>query len=593
MKKIIVLVFTNIMCISNLFAHLDQNVLIEHYGAIRSDMVRTACQIANFKNDSILKLISNESLSKFNNAIKGDSALYSVISLAAPLQGKNVAEYDKKIKETRRKFEYQLGELFPNQEIEISESFHKYLFIIKDLTDECNAFNSDSSDTFKAYSEKYPSGRFKDVAKDLIKKAKERERLEKRCQFKSKNHKSVFLNNIISFLLTLVKWFVGLVFLIILIVLLLWKRKSILSLFKKSYLRMNEGNITMKNQINDKALCPTDNSASAAENSTSNKSTSTIPNEPIASTTQTSPSSVSQTSQNTLDSKGKSMTLEADDWIIVGASVQGNGHIGMNLPCQDSHTYEYIKDGWGIAITSDGAGSAKLSHIGSAASATRAMFHFKTLIEKEKWIENNVLPSDNEWMKMAYQVLRTVRNELDALAKKMQCDIKDLSATIIVVIHSPLGALVTHIGDGRAGYKDNNGRWHSFITPHKGEEANQTIFIPSDFWNIPFYEMSDVMVPESKIIREPITAFTLMSDGCESTSWLCNQKNETTGMYYDPNIPHEKFFNSIIETLKSFREDNISLDERKNKWYNFLREGHKAFVKETDDKTMIIGTLYK
>ena len=38
--------------------------------------------------------------------------------------------------------------------------------------------------------------------------------------------------------------------------------------------------------------------------------------------------------------------------------------------------------------------------------------------------------------------------------------------------------------------------------------------------------------------------------------------------------------------------DKLPLEERKEKWYKFIKEGNKSFVKETDDKTMILGALY-
>ena len=223
---------------------------------------------------------------------------------------------------------------------------------------------------------------------------------------------------------------------------------------------------------------------------------------------------------------------DADEWIIVGASVQGNGHIATNTPCQDNNKYEYLGNGWGIAITSDGAGSAKNSHVGSGIVVNRAMIHFKNLIKKEEWIKKDKLPTEVRWTKLSYQVLKLVHDELESFAKTKECDFKSLSATVIVVIHSPTGLLVTHVGDGRAGYKDMDGEWHSMITPHKGEEANQTIFLSSEFWNIPFYEMSGVMVPEARIIKEKVQAFTLMSDGCENTSWKFNQYDESTEKYY-------------------------------------------------------------
>ena len=46
---------------------------------------------------------------------------------------------------------------------------------------------------------------------------------------------------------------------------------------------------------------------------------------------------------------------------------------------------------------------------------------------------------------------------MEEVANKNNIPIKALSATAIVVIHTPKGLLVTHIGDGRAGYKNKEG----------------------------------------------------------------------------------------------------------------------------------------
>jgi hypothetical protein len=104
--------------------------------------------------------------------------------------------------------------------------------------------------------------------------------------------------------------------------------------------------------------------------------------------------------------------------------------------------------------------------------------------------------------------------------------------------------------------------------------------------------MSDVLVPESVVVREKPFAFTLMSDGCETTAWLCNQKNEKTGKFFDPNEPYHGFFNPLDETLQSFRNNEVNLEERKEKWKNFITSGNKSFEREQDDKTMILGVLY-
>lgn len=614
MRKHFLVIFSLLFCANNIWAQLNDSVLIDCFGAIRADMVRTVCQFVGLNNDSVLKSISNSSLKAFKDAIAEQDTLITVMAVAKPLDGKDILTYWKNMRETRRDFQYQLSVFFPKKEIQIEDAFRKYIQQIDDLTKECNTFNGDTTTTLELYAKAYPSGRFLKIVSSARKEVSSKN--VQKQDGKTKGNKSIednknqnmgqgLLYTIKVFLITLLKLCVGLILTIILIVIAFRKRKKIVSYINKLYsMIMHKNDIVDAENLQDEEKVDADSPLEAgkpaievvAEEKEENR-TEGIQSEgngiqEADQETLPPPKPQPKKKSQPIDPKGKSTAVDADEWIVVGASVQGNGHISMDLPCQDSHAYEYIRDGWGIAITSDGAGSAKLSHIGSAASAARAMVHFKDLIEKERWIEKGTLPSDIEWMKMSYQVLKTVRNELELLAKNNKCDIKDLSATIIVIIHSPIGLLSVHIGDGRAGYKDMNGEWHSLITPHKGEEANQTIFIPSDFWNIQFYEMSGVTVPESKIVREQVSAFTLMSDGCEGTSWLWNQYNESTGKYYDPNMPHRTFFDSLLETLQLFRKEKTPLEERKEKWYNFIKEGNRSFMKETDDKTMILGALY-
>lgn len=83
--------------------------------------------------------------------------------------------------------------------------------------------------------------------------------------------------------------------------------------------------------------------------------------------------------------QSEKFAIENNEWIIVGASVIGRGHIESNMPCQDSNSYASLGNGWGIAITSDGAGSAKHSHVGSKIVVTRAKAYFEQLILASSW----------------------------------------------------------------------------------------------------------------------------------------------------------------------------------------------------------------
>lgn len=312
----------------------------------------------------------------------------------------------------------------------------------------------------------------------------------------------------------------------------------------------------------------------------------------IDETPQQSDVPIKHSKSTSAENKGQDkFAILTNDWEVVGASVQGNGHKTSNIPCQDSCAYEYLGDGWGIAISSDGAGSAEHSDIGSKITIARAMHYLKHLIKEERWIEKKELPTDNTWMRLVVPELRKVRDDIYGFSQKNNIEYKSLSATIIVVVHSPFGLLVAHIGDGRAGCRDMDGNWKAIITPHKGEEANQTVFLTTGFWDTPSFILSGVIVPETRVIRHPVSAFTLMSDGCENTAWLFNQRDENTGHYYDPNKPFPKFFDPLIESLNSESRDNTPAEEIECNWYSFITEGTRGFVSESDDKTMILGFI--
>ncbi len=312
--------------------------------------------------------------------------------------------------------------------------------------------------------------------------------------------------------------------------------------------------------------------------------------ESIEQTQDSIPESLPLYKKESSNDKHDRFSVDKDDCVVIGASVRGKGHIQTELPCQDSNKYTYLTGGWGVAVVSDGAGSVSKSQIGSRIVVERTTAHVVDVIKKMKWIERNMLPSNEDWAQIAYSVLRRVYGDIIDFAHTKKIEIKDLSATAIVLIHSPLGILSTHIGDGRAGYRNNEGKWLPLIVPHKGEEANQTIFITSQFWDSPSFRMSGQLIPESRVIREEITGFTLMSDGCESTSWQVSQMDKNTGKVCDPNEPFQNFYEPLSKTLIQYHLDRVDVDERAEAWYSFLNTG-KEFSREVDDKTLILGII--
>lgn len=275
-------------------------------------------------------------------------------------------------------------------------------------------------------------------------------------------------------------------------------------------------------------------------------------------------------------------------FLTVGASVIGKSHIENNLPCQDNHFIKELDYGWTLAVTADGAGSAKRSEIGSKLVSHLSVEKvFVEALEKTDWFEKGGFPkNDNEWGDIAKEGFRKI---YDALCKyslnRDDTALKDLACTVIIAIIRPEGILVSHIGDGRAGYKNSKGEWKSIIDPYRGEEANSTVFITSNIWE---ENLIDIYM-ESRVIKEDIKAFTLLSDGCENHAFKCSHIDPETQLWSDPNLPFSGFYEPVIETLLNLKNENISNKEMQERWENFLKNGSEGLKNESDDKTMILG----
>ncbi len=270
-------------------------------------------------------------------------------------------------------------------------------------------------------------------------------------------------------------------------------------------------------------------------------------------------------------------------WIIVGASSIGAAHQKNNTPCQDAHFYEVLPNQWGVAVVADGAGSVENAHIGAHFLSEAAGKVFLKTIEENDW--QTSFPELAAWAQTAKHTFAQLRQQLETFALAQNSTAKELSSTLLVVVFSPLGLLTAHIGDGRGGYLSSDGTWKALTDPWKGEYANETVFFSSDIWD---KEDIDKYL-RINYIQEEVSAFTLLSDGCERHSFICNVWDEATQKYIDPNQPFDKFFNPLLENLQKMHTNQISAAEMKQKWEKFLSEGNTKLQNEPDDKTMILA----
>jgi hypothetical protein len=277
--------------------------------------------------------------------------------------------------------------------------------------------------------------------------------------------------------------------------------------------------------------------------------------------------------------------MEALHWQIAHASLRGRSHEADGKPCQDAHKIVMINEECGVAVVADGAGSHENSQLGSSFVVRSAAERFVELVRLNTWYKVNIMPSASEWKGSATAIFKQVHDELSQYAISEGIDVRSLGCTVIVLVFSPYGILTAHIGDGRAAYRNVGGEWKASMTPFKGEEVGQTVFITSDIWN-----KTDNYV-ECTVFNDKVDCFTLMSDGCERSAFRCYVKDELEERYFDPNEPFIPFFTPIVKNIKKMRQDKLPQDNVNRIWSDFLLDGLPALTTEQDDKTMIMGVL--
>ena len=274
------------------------------------------------------------------------------------------------------------------------------------------------------------------------------------------------------------------------------------------------------------------------------------------------------------------------NWKIASGSVIGKSHLVNDLPSQDAFNIRRLTLNWGIAILSDGAGSFKFSHLGSSILVKEGISIFSAEINKSKSLKNKKALCKDHWRRIVLRCFNELRIKLETYATEKGISIKELSSTIIVIIFSPWGIMSAHIGDGRAAYCNAFRKWQPIMIPFTGSQAGTTVFFTSDVvWDNP-----DLFI-ETRSIKDSVTGFSLLSDGCEKICFECYVKALEKDRYYDPNKPFPGFFNSIGKSLLNMSLSNWTHKQVNEKWKFFLENGNETLVNESDDKTLIVGIL--
>jgi len=182
-------------------------------------------------------------------------------------------------------------------------------------------------------------------------------------------------------------------------------------------------------------------------------------------------------------------------WKSVHYEERGRSHVATGTPCQDK-TLSLRKHGVDVIALADGAGSAQYSHYGAETVIHTAADYIS---ENFATIANN---PDGRQVKL--ELLDVLQLALAQKKEQLQCELKDLASTLLLVAVYEHRFIMLHIGDGVIGYiKEDVLKVAS--SPENGEFANTTTFVTSSNAALA------MKLFKGKI--DGIAGFVLMSDG--------------------------------------------------------------------------------
>lgn len=153
------------------------------------------------------------------------------------------------------------------------------------------------------------------------------------------------------------------------------------------------------------------------------------------------------------------------NWRLACATVAGVSHVGHSVPCQDKVRARSTKTADMIALA-DGAGSAKLSHLG----ADRVLDGVSRF-----FLDDPDLFFRTPKNEVKEAVASTIASELKELSRELSCELYDLSSTFLffATLHNRFVSF--HIGDGVIGVM--RGLEPAVLSrPYNGRYASMTRF---------------------------------------------------------------------------------------------------------------------
>lgn len=257
------------------------------------------------------------------------------------------------------------------------------------------------------------------------------------------------------------------------------------------------------------------------------------------------------------------------EWKACGASVLGSYHRSEGIPCQDAYAIRWGADEALGLVVADGAGSARLSHIGSQLLA-------------ERIAEVLVADHGSEPLEAISGVVQgAIAGLRDDLARDLPGastlpdgspppGLRDYAATLVACLLRPSqGGLFLQIGDGAGmalGFEHSD--YTVLSLPENGEYANETYFFTMDSWAEHFRTTSfGIDAGAVLLMSDGVTPLALGKDGLPFIPFVRPVHAHLLA------ADEEAGSSAVASTLGSERVDKITGDDRTLVWAARVADG--------------------
>lgn len=246
---------------------------------------------------------------------------------------------------------------------------------------------------------------------------------------------------------------------------------------------------------------------------------------------------------------------------IIGASVIGPLHVIKDMPCQDACAFKTLPDDFGIIAVADGLGSVLKSEIGASSAVNAA-------VKKVEDIVTGKNVSDIYLSEVAKEAVFFARKALEEKSIELQCELRELACTLIVVVIHKNSIIVGHIGDGAVIAKTNDCLKLISSPDESSEYANEVSPITGKDW-----EQVLRISPQTT----DVLGVMVFTDGCQRAALRKTQ---------DGLLPFDGFCGTLFSYMKEVKNLKEAEEDIKG-----LLLSKKVCENSDDDKTLVIACL--